>query len=67
MSSTKRRSLKESLQRRVRARREPSEVIEFVLSGQSSNEEGPNTEGDGSVESDKSDEDDKVSISRPSK
>ena len=63
MSSMKRKSLEESLQRRVRARREPSEEIESAASEQSSAEEGPDTEREGPAKSDNSDEDDEVSIS----
>ena len=63
MSSIKRKSLEEGLQRRVRARREPSEEIESAASKQSSAEDCPDTEGEGSAKSDNPDEDDQVSIS----
>jgi len=56
MSSLKRKSSGASLQRRVRARREPSEDIASIASEASQNEEL--VEGEGSEESNSTDEED---------
>jgi len=64
MSSLKRKSSSAGLQRRVRARREPSEDIASIASEQSQNEEI--VEGEGSANSnstDQEDNDDEVSFS----